>query len=65
MQQRTLSPHAPSADLSIREYAAIRILAGLVASNVPGNHEALAESAVWYADALLAELNFSEGEKPS
>jgi hypothetical protein len=50
-------------DLNIREYTAIRILAGLVASNSPGNPEAWAEAAVWYADALMTELNFVEEEK--
>jgi hypothetical protein len=65
MQSRTLSPHAPMADLTIREYTAIRILAGLVASNSPGNPEAWAEAAVWYADALMTELNFVEAEKVS
>jgi hypothetical protein len=63
MQRRTLSPHAPMGDLNIREYTAIRILAGLVASNSPGNPEAWAEAAVWYADALMTELNFVEEEK--
>jgi hypothetical protein len=53
------------ADLTIREYTAIRILAGLVASNSPGNPEAWAEAAVWYADALMTELNFVEAEKVS
>lgn len=63
MQRRPLSPQAPLAELTIREYAAIRILSGLVASNSPGNPEAWAESAVWYADALVTELNFFEGEE--
>jgi hypothetical protein len=63
MQSRTLSPQAPMNDLNIREYAAIRILAGLVASNSPGNPEAWAEAAVWYADALMTELNFVGEER--
>lgn len=63
MQRKTLSQQAPLADLTIRDYAAIRILAGLVASNRPGNPEAWAEAAVWYADALVTELNFVEGDE--
>ena len=63
MQNRTLTPHAPVTDLNIREYTAIRILAGLVSYDSPGNPEAWAEAAVWYADALMAELNLVEGEK--
>lgn len=60
MPRRTLSPDAPMAELTIREYTAIRILAGLVASDSPGNPEDWAEAAVWYADALITELNFVE-----
>lgn len=63
MQRRKLSPHAPMADLTIREYAAIRILAGLAASNSPGDPEAWAEAAVWYTDALLTELIFVDGDE--
>ena len=63
MQRRPLLPNAPLSDLTIREYAAIRILAGLVASDSPGNPDAWAESAVWYADALVKELNFVEREE--
>lgn len=50
----------PQEGLTIRQYYAGLAMQGLCANSIPGQHHAfpfLANEAVQYADALIAELN--------
>lgn len=56
----------PASEMTIREYAAIKIAAGMVANSIPGGHhlvERIAAAATAQADCLLAELEQSREGK--
>lgn len=60
MLHRSLTINSPVDTLTVREHFACQIMAGLVARDVPGTPDDWAEAAVWYADALIEELNFRD-----
>jgi len=65
MLRRSLIPHAPIETLTVREHFACQILTGLIVRESPGTPEDWAETAVWYADALIAELNSADLDEQS